>query len=204
MVISIPKKLIEAALFMASRSMSTEDLSKITGFPADRVEQRLEELRKEYEGKGIEIVKNPEGWGMQVKTDLLPKVAHLTPYSDLKDGHKRTLALIAYKEPIKQSEIIRIQGNKAYSYIKLLTRKGLIKSEKEGRTRILMLTKEFERYFGEEKERIKEMLEQGLKGAEETKEEKETQETGEQTKETEGEEEKTDSDMTEIIPFDKD
>ncbi|MCK4531484.1 MAG: SMC-Scp complex subunit ScpB, partial [Candidatus Aenigmarchaeota archaeon] len=139
-----------------------------------------------------------------VKTDLLPKVAHLTPYSDLKDGHKRTLALIAYKEPIKQSEIVRIQGNKAYSYIKLLTKKGLIKSEKEGRTRILMLTKEFERYFGEEKERIKEMLEQGLKGAEETKEEKETQETEEQTKETEGEEEKTDSDMTEIIPFDKD
>ena len=204
MVISIPKKLIEAALFMASRSMSTEEISKITGFPSDRLEQRLEELRKEYEGKGIEVVKNPEGWGMRVKTDLLPKVAHLTPYSDLKDGHKRTLALIAYKEPIKQSEIVRIQGNKAYSYIKLLTKKGLIKSEKEGRTRILMLTKEFERYFGEEKERIKEMLEQGLKGAEETKEEKETQETGEQTKETEGEEEKTDSDMTEIIPFDKD
>lgn len=197
MVISIPKKLIEAALFMASRPMSTEDLSKITGFPADKVEKRLEELRKEYEGKGIEVIRNPEGWGMRVKTDLLPKVAHLTPYSDLRDGHKRTLALVAYREPIKQSEVVRIQGNKAYAYIKLLTKKGLIKSEKEGRTRILMLTKEFERYFGEEKERIKEMLEQGLKGAGE----RETQET-----EDEEEEKKQakDSDFAEIIPFDKD
>ncbi len=189
----MPKKLIEAALFMSSRPMTSEEISKITGFPAKRVEERLEELRKEYEGKGIEIVRNPDGWNMRVKPDILPKVAHLTPYSDLKDGHKRTLALVAYREPIKQSEVVRIQGNKAYSYIKLLTKKGLIKSEKEGRTRILMLTKEFERYFGEEKERIKEMLEQGVGGTEKKEEEKE-QET----------KEKPDSDFAEIIPFDKD
>ncbi|MEE9323123.1 MAG: SMC-Scp complex subunit ScpB [Candidatus Aenigmarchaeota archaeon] len=194
----MPKKLIEAALFMSSRSMTSKEISKITGFPQDCVEQRLEELRKEYEGKGIEVVHNPDGWGMRVKTDLLPKVAHLTPYSELRDGHKRTLALIAYKEPIKQSEIIRIQGNKAYSYIKLLIKKGLIKSEKEGRTRILMLTKEFERYFGEEKQRIKEMLEQGLKEVKEKGKEEETQETEEEV------EEKPDSDMTEIIPFKED
>jgi segregation and condensation protein B len=179
--------------------MTSEEISKLTGFPADRVEQRLEELRKEYEGKGVEIVRNPDGWGMRVKPDLLPKVAHLTPYSELKDGHKRTLALVAYKEPIKQSEVVRIQGNKVYAYIKLLIKKGLIKSEKEGRTRILMLTKEFERYFGEEKERIKEMLEQGLKETE--GKEQEAQETEEKKEE---DEEKPDSGITEIIPFNKD
>lgn len=206
----MPKKIIEAALFMSSRPMSSQEISKITGFPSEHVEERLEELRKEYEGKGVEIVKNPDGWGMQVKPDILPKVAHLTPYSDLKDGHKRTLALVAYKEPIKQSEVVRIQGNKSYSYIKLLVRKGLIKSEKEGRTRILMLTKEFERYFGEEKERIKEMLEQGLGEREETKEEEKEEQTEEaevkeETEEKEEKEsEKTGSEFTEIIPFNKD
>ncbi len=200
----MPKKLIEAALFMSSRALTAAELSKITGFPQERVEKRLEELRKEYEGKGFGIVKNPEGWGMRVKPDILPKVAHLTPYSDLRDGHKRTLALVAYREPVKQSEIIRIQGNKAYSYIKFLTRKGLIKSEKEGRTRILMLTKEFERYFGEEKQRIKEMLEQGMQGTGGKEEETED----ETEKETEGEgEEKPgsgDSGVAEIIPFERD
>ena len=123
----MPKKLIEAALFMSARTLTTDEISKITGFPSGKVEDGLNELSREYEGKGIEIVRGADGWGMRVKPDLLPKVAHLTPYSDLRDGHKRTLALVAYKEPIKQSEIVRIQGNKSYAYIKLLIKKGLIK-----------------------------------------------------------------------------
>jgi segregation and condensation protein B len=160
-VVFIPKRLIEAALFMSSRPLTTEDLSKLTGIGSlGKIEERLEELRKEYEGRGFEIVRTPEGWSMEVRSEMLPKVAHLTRYSDLSGGQKKTLALIAYREPVKQSEIVRMQGNKAYSYIKRLVRKGLVKSEKEGRTRILMLTKEFERYFGEDKQRIKEMLEQ--------------------------------------------
>ncbi|NIO19709.1 MAG: SMC-Scp complex subunit ScpB [Candidatus Aenigmarchaeota archaeon] len=164
----MPKKLIEAALFMSPRPLTVEDISKITGVSSlGKIEERLEELRKEYEGKGIEIIRSPEGWVMQVKNEMLPRVAHLARYSDLRDGHKRTLALVAYREPVKQSEIVRIQGNKSYAYIKLLIKKGLIKSEKEGRTRILTLTREFERYFGEEKERIREMLEQGVKQREE-------------------------------------
>jgi len=171
----MPKRLIEAALFMSSRPLTTEELSKLTGISSPgEIEERLEELRKEYKGRGIEIVRSPKGWIMQVKPEILPKVAHLAPYSDLKDGHKRTLALVAYREPVRQSEIVRIQGNKAYGYIKFLVKKGLIKSEKQGRTRILSLTKEFERYFGEEKQRIKEMLA------------KEVEKTGEGIREVQG------------------
>jgi segregation and condensation protein B len=174
----MPKKLIEAALFMSSKPLAVEELSKLTGIGSlGKIEEKLEELRKEYEDKGIEIARSPEGWAMQVKSEVLPKVAHLARYSDLKDGHKRTLALIAYREPIKQSEVVRMQGNKSYAYIKLLVKKGLVKTEKEGRTKILMLTKEFERYFGEEKQRIREMLEEGLKETEVKEESSGTNET---------------------------
>lgn len=160
-MVFIPKRLIEAALFMSSKPLTTEDLSKLTGIASmGKIEESIEELRKEYGDRGFEIVRSSEGWSMEVRSEILPKVAHLTRYSDLSGGHKRTLALIAYREPVKQSEIVRMQGNKAYSYIKRLVKKGLVKSEKEGRTRILMLTKEFERYFGEDKQRIREMLEQ--------------------------------------------
>jgi len=156
------KKLIEAALFMSSRPMTPEEIAKITGVPVRSLEKHLTQLQKEYAEKGVEIIRGPEGWYMRVKPELLPKVAHLTPYSDLKDGHKRTLALVAYKEPVKQSDVVHIQGNKAYAYIKFLRRKGLIKSEKEGRTANLMVTKEFERYFGLERAKIKEMLRQSM------------------------------------------
>jgi len=189
----MPKNLIEAALFMSSDVLSVEQISRITGLKAKEVEERLAELEKEYAERGVEIVQGPEGWGMRVKPDILPKVAHLTPYSDLRGGHRRTLALVAYKEPVTQSEVVRIQGNKAYGYIKKLVKKGLIKTEKQGRTKILMLTKEFERYFGEEKERIKEMLQQGMEKTGEKKEKAE--EPGEDG-------EKTYSDIAEVIPFD--
>ena len=155
----MPKRIIEAALFISARPLKLEELAKIAGIGSlGNVRDILEELRKEYNERGIEIVETKEGWYMQVKNDILPLVAHLTPYADLSNGHKRTLALIAYKEPITQSSIVKIQGNKAYSYLKFLERKGLIKTEKVKRTKYVYLTKEFERYFGEEKEKIRERI----------------------------------------------
>jgi segregation and condensation protein B len=123
------------------------------------VKEMLEKLQKDYEGRGMEIVNTPQGWVMQVRSEFLGKVAHLTPYADISEGCKRSLAIIAYKEPVSQAEIIRIQGNKAYSYLKQLQKRNLIRAEKKGRTKIIKLTQEFERYFGEEKESIKEKLE---------------------------------------------
>lgn len=153
------KKLIEAALFISQKPLDLHDLAKITGLSSlGFVKESVESLQKDYEGKGVEIVQIGEGWQMQVPPDLLPAVASLTPYHDLPEGPKRSLALVLYKEPVKQSEIIHIQGNKAYAYLKALRKMGLIKGEKEGHTRILTVTKELESYFGQPKERIKEQL----------------------------------------------
>jgi len=153
------KRVIEAALFISSRPLSLDYLGKVSGINSlGCVREILEGLQKCYEKRGMEIVKTPHGWTMQVRQDLLERVAHLTPYYDLSEGCKRTLALVVYKEPVKQSEIIKMQGNKAYSYIKSLVRRDLIRAEKAGHTKILRLTQEFERYFGEEKEKIKEQL----------------------------------------------
>jgi segregation and condensation protein B len=154
------EKILEAALFMSSRPLMLDELGKILGVHSlGYVKEILEKLQKDYSGKGIEIVNTPQGWVMQVRQEFLGKVAHLTPYADISEGCKRTLAIIAYKEPVQQSEIIKIQGNKAYSYLKHLQKRNLIKAEKKGRTKIIKLTQEFERYFGEEKEKIKEKLE---------------------------------------------
>ncbi len=153
------KKLLEASLFMTNHPLKLNELSKIVGVKSlGYVRELIEGLKKEYAERGIEITEFPDGWMMQVKPEFLNKVKHLTPYSDLAEGHKRTLAIIAYKEPVKQSDLIKIQGNKAYNYIKFLEKKGLIKTEKEGRTKILGLTAEFERYFGDSRANIKEKL----------------------------------------------
>ncbi len=153
------KRLVEAALFMSPEPLSINELSRISGLGSlGQLKGLLNELMEEYSGRGIQITENPLGWKMEVRQDLLQNVAHLAPYSDLSEGCKRTLALVVYKEPIDQADVIKIQGNKAYSYIKKLVKAGLVRAEKTGRTKKLHLTKEFEKYFGQEKEKIKERV----------------------------------------------
>ncbi len=164
------KRLIEAALFMASEPLDMGMLSKITGISSlGYLKGSLLELRDEFSGRGFHLVEGAKGWSFQVDRMFLDKVAGLTPYSDLPEGHKRTLALIAYKEPITQSELMRIQGSKCYAYVRDLREKGLVKAERHGRTKKLSLTREFERYFGEEKEKIREQLIRKLDQAERTR-----------------------------------
>jgi len=159
------KKLVEAALFMSPKPLDLNDLGKIAGINSlGYLKDLLEQLQKDYEGRGLEVVKTSEGWHMQVRQDLLEKVSHLTPYSDLPEGCKRTLALIVYKEPVKQAEIIKIQGNKAYAYIKQLDKRGLVKTEKQGHSKILKVTREFENYFGQEKDAVREAMEKEFSG----------------------------------------
>lgn len=153
------KGLLEAALFMSSEPMSVEELGKIAGVNSlGYVRGTLLELRDEYENRGVHLVETPQGWSFQVDNHHLEKVADLTPYADITEGQKRTLSIIAYKEPVQQSDVIRIQGNKCYAYIRTLISKGLVRAEKHGRSKMLSLTVEFERYFGGEKEKIREEL----------------------------------------------
>jgi segregation and condensation protein B len=153
------KGLLEAALFMASEPLNMDALSKIVGIHSlGYLREMLTEIESDYSDKGFHLVEHPGGWMFQVDGKFLPKVASLTPYADLPEGQKRCLALVAYKEPVMQAVVIKTQGNKAYAYIKHLIKKGLIKAEKHGRTKSLSLTQEFERYFGENREAIKEKL----------------------------------------------
>jgi segregation and condensation protein B len=153
------KNVIEAALFIAPRPLSLTELARIAGIGSlGYAKDIMADLVKEWANKGINIVEINGGWKMVVKPDILKKVAQVSPYTELTEGCKRCLALIIYKEPAKKSEIVKIQGNKAYSYIKELEKAGLIRSEKAGRTAILRLTTQFERYIGAQKDEIKKQM----------------------------------------------
>jgi len=155
------KALIEAALFVSEDPLTLNKLSKISGITSRKtLKETLENIRKELDAssRGIELALTPEGYQLQVKDQFLEKVADLTTYSDISRGALRTLSIVALKQPILQSEIIKVQGNKAYNYIKSLEKKKLIRTEKAGRTRRIHTTKEFERYFGKDLNEIQEKL----------------------------------------------
>src|SRR5436309_2272942 len=145
------KGLIEAALFVSDKPLSLHKLMQIlsTEDPLE-IEAILEKLKGELqsEERGIELSKTPEGFELRVKPEYRDKISILAPMSDLSEGMMRSLAIVAIKQPIKQSVIVRYQGNKSYGYLKSLQDKGLIRSQKSGRTKIITTTQDFEKYFG--------------------------------------------------------
>jgi segregation and condensation protein B len=164
------KSAIEAALYMCNDPISVEDLTKMFKADINEVKAILDEIKKEFEEEhhGVHLIETATGYQIRVKPHLAPMVRNLTPYQDLGRGLLRVLALVAYKQPITQSEVVKVIGNRAYDYVKRLEEKGLIKTVKHSRTKALIATKEFANYFGlENPEDIKKFFKEMVK--EETK-----------------------------------
>ncbi|WP_297516318.1 SMC-Scp complex subunit ScpB, partial [Thermococcus sp.] len=66
----------------------------------------------------------------------------------LRTGELKTLALIAYLQPIEQSKIIKLRGSQAYEHIKKLIEMGLIYAEPYERTKLLGTTQKFAELYG--------------------------------------------------------
>jgi len=148
-------KKIEAALFVSGRFLSLSDLISYTDLNPIIIRELIEKLKERYESdnSSIEIIdkKTEEGgeiWKMDVKPEysgLINKLA--TGSSEFARAEQETLAIIAYKQPIKQSVIIKIRGNKAYDHIKKFADLGLVKKKRQGHTHELSLSDEFYDYF---------------------------------------------------------
>ncbi len=144
------KQIIEAALFAAGRALSLEDLARTCGSGSmGLVRKKVEELAKEYANRdsAVRITNSEEGYLMQLMQGVEKKIIHLVPETEIPTPILRTLAVIAYEQPIKQSELVNERGNKTYAYIRFLKDKGLIESQREGRTKILTVTTKFKTYF---------------------------------------------------------
>ena len=149
---------IEAVLFLAARYLSTEDIVKFTGINPLTVKEIMQEIEERYnhDSSGLTILKqNIQGqelWKMDVMPefhDMINKIA--TGETEFTKAEQETLAIIAYKQPIKQSSIVRIRSNKAYDHIHHFVAMGLVKAKRMGRTYELTLSEDFYNYFNVDK-----------------------------------------------------
>ena len=144
------KNKIEAILFTIGKFLTVQEIAKLAGINSiDTVKYDLENLKKEYENKNgaLEIINEDDKWKLSIKKEYLYLTEKLLTSSELDRPTQETLAIIAYKNPVLQAEVIKIRGNKAYDHIKILKENNFITSEKSGRTRLLKLTQKFFEYF---------------------------------------------------------
>jgi segregation and condensation protein B len=151
--------LLEAMLFTTHEPLSMNELEKNLRMRKEDIEALLDMLKQKYSSgeSGISL-SEIGGCRLVVKSDYVPKVSHLTPHADLSRGLLRVLAIIAYHEPISQSDIVKVVGNRTYEYVKQLEGHGLIKWEKKSRTKILTTTPSFEEYFGTRRADLKKSI----------------------------------------------
>ncbi|WP_338102666.1 SMC-Scp complex subunit ScpB [Methanolapillus millepedarum] len=145
----VAKQIIEAALFAAGSAVSVETLMKISGQNKREVREMVSELREEYlsRNSGIEISDLSDRFVMQVRPDFAEKVRDVAP-KELTSSQLKTLSIIAYHQPITQSEVVEMRGANAYEHIGELSERGFIDLKPQGRTKIMTTTRLFADYFG--------------------------------------------------------
>ena len=143
-------KTLEAIFFISGKFLSMQELISLTDLSPVIIIDLIDRLKEKYskEESAIEIVEKNNQWKMDVQLEYIHIINKLASgKSEFTKAEQETLAIIAFKQPIKQSVIIKIRGNKAYDHIKKFIDLGLIKKKKMGHTYELSLSDDFYDYF---------------------------------------------------------
>lgn len=145
----IDSRLIEAALFSAGRPLSIRELQELTGMDKNEVTSSLRSLVQSYRKRetSLEISRVGRKYSMKLREQYAKPVRSLaTP--DIPRKLWKTLALIAYHEPVKQSELQTMLGSRIYDHVRELKELAMITMKADGNTRIISTTHLFPEYFG--------------------------------------------------------
>jgi len=103
-------RILEALLFAASEPVDEASLAQ--SLPADTdVAGLLQELQRQYEGRGVNLLKVAGKWQFRTAKDLsflLHK--HAVEERRLSRAAIETLAIVAYHQPVTRAEIEEIRG----------------------------------------------------------------------------------------------
>ena len=141
---------IEAVLYLKGKPVSKKTLSELTNSDINSVNDSIRQLSDKYShsSSALEIISNNSLISLELKQSLNAYVEDLLP-SELKTSVLRTLAVIAIKKKLLQSDLIILRGSSAYDHIKeLIEKKFIIKrKQKDGRSYWLSLSDKFFQTF---------------------------------------------------------
>ncbi len=143
--------IVEAVLFIAGRFLTVNDLVMYTGINPLSIKETMKKLEQKYKNNtgALDLIIKGELYKMDIKQEYAYLTNKLASGSaEFTKAEQETLAIIAYKQPINQSLVVKIRGNKAYDHVKKLIDVGLVKPKKVGHTYELRLDDAFYDYFG--------------------------------------------------------
>jgi segregation and condensation protein B len=152
------KALVESLIFVSQEPVSMERLQAVLeGVPAADIQAAVDELAADYGagGRGIHIIRAGGGWIFSTKPGHDREVRRLLQIerkNRLSSAGLETLAVIAYRQPVTQSEISAIRGVDSTGSLKTLLDKKLIKivgrKKAPGNPLVYRTSEEFLLYLG--------------------------------------------------------
>jgi len=137
-------------LYLKGKPLSKKALAEITNSDIISVNTAIKELKLKYSNKSsaLDLIEKNNDISLELKDSLNEFVDELLP-ADLNTAVLRTLATIAIKRRILQSDLIIIRGSSAYEHIKELYEKKLIlkRKQKDGRSYWISLSEKFFQTF---------------------------------------------------------
>ena len=124
-------KLLEAALFAASRPLTLEELASLEPESGEAaLSAAIAELRTAYsDDHGVELVEIAEGWQFLTRreyAEVIDRAQFALRPRRLSPAALETLAIIAYRQPVGRLEVDEIRGVDSGAVIDKLLERGLV------------------------------------------------------------------------------
>lgn len=141
---------IEAILYLKSQALSLSQIAEYAECDRSEAQEALIELISDYAHRdsALEIAETPNGYCLQLRDSFQELVHKLIPV-ELGVGALRTLAAIAIKGRITQTDLVNLRGSGAYQHVQELVEQGYIRKRRQsdGRSYWLQVTDKFHHYF---------------------------------------------------------
>lgn len=146
------KRVLETALICAQVPMPLRDMRGMfeDQLAPDTLRSLLDEISRDWEGRGVELVALSSGWRFQSRPEMREYLDRLHPEKPPKYSRAvmETLAIVAYRQPVTRGDIEEIRGVTVTSQIvKQLEDRGWIEAigyrESPGRPALYATTRHF-------------------------------------------------------------
>ena len=114
MNIALAKRVVETALMCATQPLSINAMRSLFDeqLGADTLRLLLDELRRDWQDRGVELRAVAGGWRFQSREDMQPYLQRLNPEKPPRYSRavQETLAIIAHRQPVTRGDIEDIRG----------------------------------------------------------------------------------------------
>lgn len=108
------KRVLETALICAQQPLPLREMRSLFdgALGADTLRTLLDELVRDWSGRGVELVHIATGWRFQSRPEMRPFLDRLHPEKPPRYSRAvlETLAIIAYRQPVTRGDIEEIRG----------------------------------------------------------------------------------------------